>query len=79
MQLDYFFYLEKAYDTTWKGGIMKDLHEIGLKGKLPLFIDIFLMGRKFKVRFDNTHSSQIHRRRVSHKVVFFHQHYLPLK
>ena len=26
-----FFDLEKAYDTTWKYGIMNDLHEIGLK------------------------------------------------
>ena len=51
------FDLEKAYDTTWKGGIMKDLHEMGLKGRLPLFIDNFLKGRKFKVRLDNTHSS----------------------
>ena len=44
-----FLDLEKAYDTTWKGGIMKDLHEMGLKGRLPLFIDNFLKGRKFKV------------------------------
>ena len=55
--MEYFFDLEKAYDTTWKGGIMKDLHEMGLKGRLPLFIDNFLKGRKFKVRLDNTHSS----------------------
>ena len=27
-----FFDLEKAYDTTWKYGIMKDLHKLGLKG-----------------------------------------------
>ena len=52
-----FFDLEKAYDTTWKGGIMKDLHEMGLKGRLPLFIDNFLKGKKFKVRLDNIHSS----------------------
>ena len=44
-----FLDLEKAYDTTWKGGIMKDLHEMGLNGRLPLFIDNFLKGRKFKV------------------------------
>ena len=25
-----FFDLEKAYDTTWKYGILKDLHNIGL-------------------------------------------------
>ena len=36
---------------------MKDLHEMGLRGRLPLFIDNFLKGRKFKVRLDNTHSS----------------------
>ena len=36
---------------------MKDLHEMGLKGRLPSFIDNFLKGRKFKVRLDNTHSS----------------------
>ena len=36
---------------------MKDLHEMGLKGRLPLFIDNFLKGRKFKVRLDNTHCS----------------------
>ena len=27
-----FFDLEKAFDTTWKYGIMKDVHDIGLKG-----------------------------------------------
>ena len=28
-----FFDLEKAYDTTWKYGILRDLHELGLKGR----------------------------------------------
>ena len=32
------FDLEKAYDTTWKYGIMKDLHDIGLRGRLPNFM-----------------------------------------
>jgi len=27
-----FFNLEKAYDTTWKFGILKDLHDGGLRG-----------------------------------------------
>ena len=26
-----FYDLEKAYDTTWKYGIMKDLHSAGIK------------------------------------------------
>ena len=34
------FDLEKAYDTTWKYGIMNDLYEIGLKGRLPILFRI---------------------------------------
>ena len=34
-----FFDLEKAYDTTWKYGIMHDLNDFGLKGRLPNIID----------------------------------------
>ena len=29
-----FFYLEKAYDTTWRYGILKDIHKLGLRGRL---------------------------------------------
>ena len=30
-----FFDLKKAYDTTWKFGLMKDLFELGLKREAP--------------------------------------------
>ena len=30
-----FFDLEKAYDTTWKHGILKAMHDAGLRGELP--------------------------------------------
>ena len=36
-----FFDPEKAYDTMWKYGIMRDLHDLGLKGRLPHFISGF--------------------------------------
>ena len=49
-----FFDLEKAYDTTWKYGIMKDLQDLGLKGRLPSFISDFLSDRNFKVRVGST-------------------------
>ena len=49
-----FFDLEKAYDTTWKYGIMNDLHEIGLKGRLPTFVRNFLSKRAFNVRVGST-------------------------
>ena len=47
--LSVFFDLEKAYDTTWKYEIMKDLHDMDLRRCLPLFIKNFLSERKFRV------------------------------
>ena len=44
-----FFDLEKAYDTTWKYGIMNDLHDLGIRGRLPVFIGSSLKDRFFKV------------------------------
>ena len=49
-----FFDLEKAYDTTWKYGIMCDLSDFGLKGRLLNFSDNFLSNRNFKVRVGTT-------------------------
>ena len=49
-----FFYLEKAYDTTWIHGILKDLHEGGLRGRMPIFISKFLENRNFRVRLGST-------------------------
>ena len=43
-----FFDLQKAYDTTWKHGIQQDLHDMGLRGNLPIFIGNFLNDRTFK-------------------------------
>ena len=51
-----FFDLEKAYDTTWKYGILSDLFNAGLRGHLPIFISRFLEGREFRVRIGNTYS-----------------------
>ena len=51
-----FFDLEKPYDTTWKYGIMWDLHDLGLRGRLPMFIKNFLFERTFRVRMESTFS-----------------------
>ena len=40
-----YFDLEKAYDNIWRYGILKDLHYLGLKARLPLFIQSFLGDR----------------------------------
>ena len=42
-----FFDLEKAYDTTWKYGILKDLHGMGIRGHLAQYIIKFLDNRVF--------------------------------
>ena len=49
-----FFDLEKAFDTTWKFGIMKDLHDLNLRGNLPKFIENFLKNRSFHVKVGTT-------------------------
>ena len=35
--------LKKAYDTTWKYRIMKELYDVDLRGRLPLFIQNFYL------------------------------------
>ena len=52
-----FFDLEKAYDTMSKYGMMRDLHDLGLKGRLPHFICGFISDCKFKVRIGFTLSN----------------------
>ena len=45
---------DKAYDTTWKYGILKDLQEAGLQGRMPAFISKFLENRNFRIRLVST-------------------------
>ncbi|GBN45610.1 RNA-directed DNA polymerase from mobile element jockey [Araneus ventricosus] len=45
-----YFDIEKAYDRTWRYGILKDLYDSNLRGNLPIFIENFLCLRKFRVR-----------------------------
>lgn len=49
-----FFDLEKAFDTTWKYGILKDLHSLGLRGHLPMFVKEFLKNRSFQTKVGST-------------------------
>ena len=54
-----FFDLPKAYDTTWKYGILKDLHNMGLRGNLPIFIGNFLSDRIFQIHLGTILSDKI--------------------
>ena len=53
-----FFDLEKAYDTTWRHLILKQLHYVGLRGHLPIAIQNFLHHRKFKVNVNGVLSDE---------------------
>jgi ribonuclease HI len=49
-----FFDMEKAYDRTWRYGILRQLFNHDLRGNLAIFIQNFLTLRYFKVRVGNT-------------------------
>ncbi|GFT33193.1 probable RNA-directed DNA polymerase from transposon X-element [Trichonephila clavipes] len=43
-----FFDIEKAYDRTWRYGILRTLFDFGFRGNLPTFIKKFLNLRTFR-------------------------------
>ena len=53
-----FFDLERAYDMTWRKGIVIDLFNIGLRGLLPKYISAFLETRSFRVNIGNAISPE---------------------
>ena len=52
----FFFDLESAHDITWKYGIMNDLYDFGIRGRLAYFVCAFLDERQFRVRVGDTFS-----------------------
>ena len=74
-----FFYLEKAYDTTWKYGNMKDLYDTGLRGHLPLLIQNFLSDRSFRVRVGSTYSNVYPQEMGVYQGSILSVHYFPLR
>ena len=53
-----FFDLQKAYDTAWRYGILQDMHQMGLRGRLPQYIEQFLSNRRFRVNVNNQLSNE---------------------
>ena len=52
-----FFDLEKAYDTTWRQGIIRQLSRMGICGYMMKFLNSFLSDRFLKVKVGNSFSS----------------------
>ena len=48
-----FFDIEKAYDTTWRFGILRKLYSAGIRGHLPTFVKNFLSKRIFRVKVNS--------------------------
>ena len=55
-----FFDLEKAYETTWQYGIIRDLHRIGLRGRLPVFVSEYLRDRRIRIRIGTILSDEFY-------------------
>ena len=56
----HFFDLEKAYETTWQYGIIRDLHRIGLRCRLPVFVSEYLRDRRIRVRIGTILSDEFY-------------------
>lgn len=52
--LSVFFDLERAYDTAWRYGILRDLHALGVRGRMLYCIADFLQGRTFRIQIGGT-------------------------
>ncbi|GFW59474.1 putative RNA-directed DNA polymerase from transposon X-element [Trichonephila clavipes] len=51
-----FFDIEKAYDRTWRDGILPNMYDFELRENLPIFIFNFLAVRYFHVRIGHSSS-----------------------
>ena len=52
-----FFYIEKAYNTTWCYGFLRKIYELGVRGAFAFFVCNFLRDRMFYVRVGNSTST----------------------
>ena len=52
------FDLEKACDWAWRYGILKDMHNMGMRGRIPNCIGNFNRDREFQVRISITTSGK---------------------
>lgn len=49
----FLYYMEKAYDTTWCFGILRDLSQLGVRSNMLTIIENYLSNRTFRVRVGN--------------------------
>ena len=54
------FDLENFYETTCQYGIIRDLHRIGLRGRLSVFVSEYLRNRRIRVRIGTILSDEFY-------------------
>ena len=52
-----FFDMEKAYDRTWRYGILRKIHSLNIRGEMAFYIANFLRNRYFKTKINDQVSS----------------------
>ena len=67
-----FFDMTKAYDHTWRHGILRSIHEKGIRGNIAIFIKNFFTNGQFKTKINTSLSSEHPKERKweYHKEVF---------
>ena len=48
--LSIYYHMEKAYDKTWRHGILKDMHCNEPRGRFPVYITNIMSKRMFKIK-----------------------------
>ena len=56
--MEVFIDLQKTYDTAWRYGILRGLHQIRLRGQLPWYVHKFLSNRRFRECVNNQLSTE---------------------
>ena len=74
-----FFDLQKAYDTSWKHGILQDLHEMGLRGNSPILLATFYPIELFKFTLEQFYLIKYFIRKVFHRALSCQPLYSMLK
>jgi hypothetical protein len=54
-----FFDIAKAYDTAWRHGVLRTLHQYNIRGNMPMFVKGFLQNRFIQVRVGKTLSQPV--------------------
>ena len=66
-----FFDLKKAYETTWQYAVIRDLHRIGLRGRLPVFVSEYLRDSRIRVRIGTILFDELYPKRKVFQLVVF--------